>query len=137
MSQAMENDIQLIYDVNTDGDLQRYYASVDREKIKRVIQNLVSNAIKYTARGGCVILRVIGNNKDVLIEVEDNGYGIPEDELPRIFESFHRVRTHQTLATGTGLGLSIVQMLLEAHNGEITVESEVGKGSKFSVILPK
>jgi signal transduction histidine kinase len=137
MSQAMENDIQLTYEVNTDGDLQRYYASVDREKIKRVIQNLVSNAIKYTARGGCVILRVIGNNKDVLIEVEDNGYGIPEDELPRIFESFHRVRTHQTLATGTGLGLSIVQMLLEAHNGEITVESEVGKGSKFSVILPK
>jgi signal transduction histidine kinase len=137
MSQAMENEIDLSYDVNTDGDLQRYFAAVDKEKIKRVLQNLVSNAIKYTARGGCVILRVIGNRDNILIEVEDNGYGIPEDELPRIFESFHRVRTHQTLATGTGLGLSIVQMLVEAHNGEIAVQSEVGKGSTFSVTLPK
>lgn len=137
MSQAMENGIQLTYDIDTDGDLQRYFATVDREKIKRVIQNLVSNAIKYTASGGCVILRVFGNKNDVLIEVEDTGYGIPEDELPLIFESFHRVKTHQTIATGTGLGLSIVQMLLEAHRGEITVESEVGKGSKFSVSLPK
>ncbi|NIP28659.1 MAG: hypothetical protein GWO38_33835, partial [Phycisphaerae bacterium] len=62
MSQAMEKDIQLIYDINMDGDLQRYFASVDKEKIKRVLQNLVSNAIKYTGREGCVILRVIGNN---------------------------------------------------------------------------
>lgn len=137
MSQAMESEIDLSYDINTDGDLQRYFAAVDKEKIKRVLQNLVSNAIKYTARGGCVILRVIGNRENILIEVEDNGYGIPEDELPRIFESFHRVRTHQTLATGTGLGLSIVQMLVEAHNGEIAVKSEVGKGSTFSVTLPK
>ena len=137
MSQAMERDIQLTYDVSTEGDLQRYFATVDKEKIKRVFQNLVSNAIKYTARGGFVIMRVIGNHDDVLIEVEDNGYGIPKEELPRIFESFHRVRTHQTLATGTGLGLSIVQMLVEAHNGEVMVESEVGKGSKFSVMLPK
>lgn len=137
MSQAMENGIQLIYEIDTDGDLQRYFASVDREKIKRVVQNLISNAIKYTASGGCVLLRVVGNKNDVLIEVEDTGYGIPEDEIPRIFESFHRVRTHQTIATGTGLGLSIVQMLLEAHNGKIEVESEVGKGSKFSVTLPK
>jgi signal transduction histidine kinase len=73
----------------------------------------------------------------VVIEVEDTGYGIPAEDLPRIFDSFHRVRTHQTLATGTGLGLSIVQMLIEAHKGEIKVESEVGKGSKFSVVLPK
>ncbi|NIP28658.1 MAG: ATP-binding protein, partial [Phycisphaerae bacterium] len=64
-------------------------------------------------------------------------YGIPEDEQKRIFESFHRVRTHQTLATGTGLGLSIVQMLVEAHKGEISVESEVGEGSTFIVSLPK
>lgn len=137
MSQAMENDIQLIYDINMDGDLQRYFASVDKEKIKRVLQNLVSNAIKYTARGGCVILRVIGNQNNILIEVEDNGYGIPEDEQKRIFESFHRVKTHQTLATGTGLGLSIVLMLVEAHKGTISVESEVGKGSTFTVSLPK
>lgn len=137
MPLATENGIQLTYEINTDGDLQRYFASVDREKIKRVIQNLVSNAIKYTASGGCVVLRVFGNNKDVLIEVEDTGYGIPDEDLPRIFESFHRVQNHQALATGTGLGLSIVQMLLKAHKGDITVESEVGKGSKFTVMLPK
>ncbi|MFZ0547357.1 MAG: HAMP domain-containing sensor histidine kinase [Candidatus Promineifilaceae bacterium] len=135
--QAAEKGIQLSYEVNTDGDLQRYFATVDREKIKRVIQNLVSNAVKYTPPDGCVVLRVFGSKKDILIEVEDTGYGIPKEDLPRIFESFHRVRTHQTLAAGTGLGLSIVQMLLEAHNGNIVVESEVGKGSKFSVTLPK
>ena len=137
MSQAVEKGIDFSYEVDTDGDLQRYFANVDREKIKRVVQNLVSNAIKYTSKGGCVILRVLGANQEVLIEVEDTGYGIPEDELPRIFESYHRVRTHKTLAIGTGLGLSIVQMLLEAHNGEISVVSEVGKGSTFTVTLPK
>ncbi len=137
MAQAIEKGIDFSYDVDTDGDLQRYFANVDKEKIRRVIQNLVSNAIKYTSSGGCVILRVIGERHKVLIEVEDTGFGIPEDELPRIFESFHRVRTHKTLAIGTGLGLSIVQMLLEAHEGEISVVSEVGKGSTFTVTLPK
>lgn len=135
--QAIENNIELTYDVNTDGDLQRYFANVDKEKIKRVIQNLVSNAIKYTGSDGQVVIRVIGSDHNVSIEVEDTGYGIPEEDLPRIFESFHRVRTHQTLAIGTGLGLSIVQMLLEAHKGKISVVSEVGKGSKFTVTLPK
>jgi signal transduction histidine kinase len=137
MAQALDKNIQLTYDINTDGDLQRYFAQVDSEKMKRVIQNLVSNAIKYTPHDGCVILRVVGGSQQVVIEVEDTGYGIPAEDLPRIFDSFHRVRTHQTLATGTGLGLSIVQMLIEAHKGEIKVESEVGKGSKFSVVLPK
>jgi signal transduction histidine kinase len=137
MAQALDKNIQLTYDINTDGDLQRYFAQVDSEKMKRVIQNLVSNAIKYTPHDGCVILRVVGGSQQVVIEVEDTGYGIPAEDLPRIFDSFHRVRTHQTLATGTGLGLSIVQMLIEAHKGEIKVESEVGKGSKFSVSLPK
>jgi signal transduction histidine kinase len=137
MSQAVEKGIDFSYDVDTDGDLQRYFANVDKEKIRRVIQNLVSNAIKYTGSDGRVILRVIGGSHKVTIEVEDTGYGIPEDELPRIFESFHRVRTHKTLAIGTGLGLSIVQMLLEAHKGEISVVSEVGKGSAFTVTLPK
>lgn len=137
MSQAAEKGIDFSYDVNTDGDLQRYFANVDKEKIRRVIQNLVSNAIKYTGSGGCVVLRVIGGDHKVMIEVEDTGYGIPEEELPKIFESFHRVRNHQTLAVGTGLGLSIVQMLLEAHKGDISVISETGKGSTFTVTLPK
>jgi len=108
----------------------------DEKKIERVLLNLISNAIKYTPENGSVWVNMAVNGRYALIEVKDTGYGIPEDELPFIFDRYSRVKEHQQLAVGTGLGLAIVKSLVEAHKGEILVASEVDVGSIFSLKLP-
>ncbi len=108
----------------------------DLSKIQRVILNLISNAIKYTPAEGSVCVDTAVNGRYAFVEVKDTGYGIPEDELPLIFDRYSRVKGHQHLAIGTGLGLAIVQTLVDAHNGEIIVTSEVDVGSTFTIKLP-
>jgi signal transduction histidine kinase len=108
----------------------------DMKKIERAVMNLISNAVKYTPRGGSVKVEVGINGRYAQVGVTDTGYGIPADELPYIFDRFSRVKGHQNLAVGTGLGLAIVKSLIEAHNGEILVESEVDVGSTFTLKLP-
>lgn len=109
---------------------------VDREMWEKIVFNLVSNAFKYTLKGEIeVTLQAFG--KGVELSVRDTGTGIPEHELPKIFERFHRVegavgRTHE----GTGIGLSLVQELVRLHGGTVSVESTVGKGSRFTVRIP-
>jgi signal transduction histidine kinase len=110
--------------------------TADKKKVDRIITNLVANALKYTPHNGQVCVRVRQNGSYAITEVEDNGYGIPIEQLPYIFERFRRVPGHQRKATGTGLGLAIVKSLVEAHNGEITVQSEDGVGSTFTMKLP-
>ena len=110
--------------------------SADVSKIERIITNLVSNAIKYTAENGTVSVDVGVNGRYATIIVKDTGYGIPEDQLPYIFERYSRVKGHQHLAIGTGLGLAIVKSLVEAHKGHITVTSEEDVGSIFTLKLP-
>ena len=112
------------------------YVQADRQKLQRVMQNLISNAVKYTPSSGGVCVSVQRNGRYAIVQVSDTGYGIPADELPFIFDRFRRVAGHKNIAVGTGLGLAIVRNLVEAHEGLISVESEVDKGSTFTVKLP-
>src|SRR5262245_53361700 len=109
----------------------------DRARLKQVIVNLVDNAIKYTPAGGLVGVNVGGwNGRDVL-EVSDNGVGIPPEALPHIFERFYRAdKARSRQMGGAGLGLSIVKAIVTAHGGQVRVESVEGKGSRFLVELP-
>jgi heavy metal sensor kinase len=109
----------------------------DRARLKQVVVNLLDNALKYTPDGGAVRLTVRACNGQALLEVADTGVGIPPEATPRVFERFFRVdqtRSHQT--DGAGLGLAIVKSICSAHGGEVTVESALGRGSRFRVLLP-
>jgi signal transduction histidine kinase len=108
----------------------------DQQQIQRAFQNLLSNAIKYSADESQVCLEVLLAEDAVTILVEDTGYGIPEADLPFIFDRFRRVEKHERIAAGTGMGLAIVKAIMEAHGGQITATSEEGSGSAFLISLP-
>lgn len=113
------------------------YGEVDRDKIIQVISNMLSNAIKYTPSGGIVTLFVDWNRHSTLIICEDNGIGISNEDLPYIFNRLYRAdKSRSRFTGGVGLGLSIVKALIEAHDGTVYVESELGKGTRFTVELP-
>lgn len=131
-AQAVEKNISLEYDTVPSPIM----LTADMNKIQRVILNLISNAIKYTPENGRVQVRAYANGRNALVEVQDTGYGIPEDELPTIFDRYSRVQGHRHLAIGTGLGLAIVKSLVDAHHGKITVTSKENEGSTFTVKLP-
>ncbi|MBN1803914.1 MAG: PAS domain S-box protein [Sedimentisphaerales bacterium] len=111
-------------------------AKFDRERIVQVLINLLGNAIKFTPKGGQACLKVRHRDEELIISVSDTGVGIPEKEIPRIFERFYRYEHQREEVQGTGLGLSIVQKIVTRHGGRIEVESEVDKGSTFTVFLP-
>jgi two-component system phosphate regulon sensor histidine kinase PhoR len=115
---------------------QPLFILADKPKIRRVILNLISNAVNYTPTKGRVAVSACQNGQYALVEVRDDGYGIPADELPHVFERYRRVEAHRQKAVGSGLGLAIVKSLVEAHRGNVLVESEVGVGSTFTVQLP-
>lgn len=109
----------------------------NRSSIEAMFINLISNAIKYTPTNGQVRVNIMGNPQNIKIEVSDNGIGIEAKDIPRIFDKFFRERSERTKhISGTGLGLSIVKGVVDAHYGSIKVESEMGKGSTFTVLLP-
>ena len=110
----------------------------DRNYLEQILINLLDNAIKYTPEGGKVIVSAIEkDSKDIEFSVEDNGIGIPKEDLSRIFERFYRVDKGRSKELGgTGLGLSIVKHLVQAHGGRVWVESQMGKGSVFYFTLP-
>ena len=109
----------------------------DRERIEQVIMNVVSNAIKYTADGGKITMTAGISGKNVFVKVSDNGVGIPEKDLPNLFERFYRVDKARSRATdGTGLGLSIAKEILNQHKGDIRIESVYGEGTDVTVTLP-
>ncbi len=110
----------------------------DRERIVQLMTNLIGNAIKFTPRGGAISVRLEERPSDVLLEVTDTGAGIPADELPHIFERFYRgTNTGEARASGSGLGLAIVRSIVEMHDGQIELASEVGKGTQVRIILPR
>lgn len=110
---------------------------VDRDLLGQAIINLLSNAVKYTPENGRITLRSHMDELEAIISVEDTGFGIPPESLPKIFDRFYRVPEHQQSAKGTGLGLAFVQSIVQdMHNGHIAVESTVGVGSKFSMRIP-
>jgi two-component system, sensor histidine kinase and response regulator len=110
----------------------------DPVRMRQVTQNLLSNAIKYTPNGGKVELATEVREKVVIIQVIDNGLGIPDDNIPFLFDQFYRVhrKDEHHSVDGTGLGLSIAKSIVEKYNGELWVESELGVGSTFIVALP-
>ncbi len=109
----------------------------DEGRIRQVLDNLLSNAIKYTPEGGRVTISAHVSGDEVVISVEDTGLGIPDRDLPRIFEKFYRLdRDRAGEIEGTGLGLAIAKSIVEQHGGRIWAQSEVGKGSTFYFSLP-
>jgi signal transduction histidine kinase len=110
----------------------------DRERIVQLVTNLVGNGLKFTQRGGQVDVELRDDGEEVVLEVRDTGPGIPERELPRIFERFYRgTNVGEARASGSGLGLAIARSIVEMHRGSIEVASAVGKGTRLLVSLPR
>ncbi|HNP31492.1 MAG TPA: ATP-binding protein, partial [Nitrospirales bacterium] len=104
---------------------------------KQLLINLLDNAIRYTSPGGTVVVRMGLMEDYVSIAVEDSGVGIGPEHLPRLFDRFYRADASRVKNSGgTGLGLPIVKEIAEAHRGTVTVQSEIGKGSVFTLVLP-
>ena len=133
MSKAQETSIQIRVDVPSDMPLME----ADRDKIKQILLNLTSNAIKYNRPNGSVIITGSFTDAELTISIQDTGLGIPDDAIPHLFEKFYRVREHEGKASGTGLGLSICKQIIQGHNGRIEVKSKIGVGTSFSVHLPR
>ena len=108
----------------------------DKERLKRLFTNLVDNAVKYTRRNGKVIVAAHKGKDFANITVSDTGIGIPEDEISYIFDRFYQISKSRSPKGGFGLGLSVAKSIAESHKGNITVESQPGKGSTFMVALP-
>ena len=112
-------------------------AMTDAKSIEQVLRNLLSNALKYSPQGGTLAIRGQVDGAQVLLQVSDEGIGIPEDELEKIFERFYRVRNAVTQSVrGAGLGLAVCRGIVEAHGGRIWAESVPGGGSLFCFTLP-
>jgi signal transduction histidine kinase len=123
--------------IQIDASLQRAEMRGDSSRLVQLVSNLVTNAINYTPEGGRVEVVVARVGDEVVAKVVDTGIGIPQEELLHIFERFYRVDKSRTRSTGgVGLGLTIVKRLAEAHGGRVDVQSEVGKGSVFTVAFP-
>jgi signal transduction histidine kinase len=133
MSKAQETNVQIRVDVPPDMPLME----ADRDKIKQILLNLTSNAIKYNRPHGSVIITGSFTDEELTITIQDTGLGIPEDSIPHLFQKFYRVREHEGKASGTGLGLSICKQIIQGHNGRIEVKSKMGVGTSFSVHLPR
>ena len=112
-------------------------ARINTTLLEQAVVNLVDNAVKYSEPGSSVLIQAFKNDDRITIRVKDSGCGIPKEHLTRIFERFYRVdKARSRKVGGTGLGLSIVRHIVNAHGGEISVESSPGRGSAFSICLP-
>jgi len=131
--ESEKNNISLLYDKNYSNPI---YVFADEERILQVLTNLLVNSLKYGVDGGRTEVSLVKSDNKILIKVSDNGIGISSKHLPRLFERFYRVdATRSRKKGGSGLGLSIVKHIIEAHNENIYVESEFGKGTTFSFTL--
>lgn len=132
---AQKKNIQLSVKKGCD---HAFYVFADKERIRQVLTNLIDNSVKYGREGGETIVGFYDMDENVLTEVTDNGIGIAEEHLPRLFERFFRVDKHRSRdAGGTGLGLAIVKHLVEAHRGTLNVRSTPGIGTTFGFTLKK
>lgn len=129
---AVEKNVALHLEVDT-----RPRVHADQPRLAQLFDNLISNAIKFTPAGGTVTLRARPAGDHVVVEVEDSGIGIAADELPRLFDRFYRARTATTRNVGgTGLGLAIAKTIADAHEAQLHVTSELGRGTRFQLHLP-
>jgi two-component system sensor histidine kinase ResE len=110
----------------------------DPDRIEQVLTNLIDNAIRHTSENGSVSISVEYNELGLKIFVQDSGSGIPEEDLPFVFDRFYKADKARTRGrAGTGLGLAIVKNIVEAHQGKIQVHSKIGEGTTFSIFLPR
>jgi signal transduction histidine kinase len=123
-------------ELREDIEPQHLELTVDAIKIKQVLYNLLSNAIKFTGAGGTVTVRCRADKETTVIQVIDTGIGIAPEDRANLFEEFRQVDSSLTRKhEGTGLGLALTKRLVELHGGEISIDSQVGKGSTFTVTL--
>ena len=128
-------DKKLSIKLDTPADLPKVLG--DHKRLSQVFLNLLDNAIKYTPEGGSITVGANSKEKIVQVDIPDTGIGIAEKDLPRIFERFYRVdKARSRELGGTGLGLSIVKHIIQAHSGQIWVQSTLGRGSTFSFTIP-
>ncbi len=128
------DEAKLEFTVQIDPEAAHIWA--DRFRMEQLLTNLISNAVRYSSKGK-ISINVGKNDKGVILRISDTGRGIPQEDLPFIFERFYRVdKSRNRVMGGTGLGLSIVKNVVKVHGGEITVASQLGKGTTFTIFLP-
>ncbi|MCC3868635.1 sensor histidine kinase [Terrisporobacter mayombei] len=129
---ANEKDIEVLFDT----DAEEIITSIDKEKIERVILNILSNAIKFTNENGKIEVRIKHDDKFVYISLKDNGIGIPKEKVDQIFHRFYQVDSILSRKNeGSGIGLCIVDEIIKMHNGKVEIDSEENKGTTFEIIL--
>lgn len=116
---------------------QSMIVSADQQGFKEALSHLLENSIQYTRTRGKIEVSVLDKGDEALVSVSDTGCGIPKDEIPHIFERFYKVEHPAEQVGGVGMGLAIVKSIVNSHGGEVSVESEPEKGSRFSFTLPK
>ena len=124
--------------LKVESDVADNQVDADRDQIRQLILHLGSNAIKFTPAGGQVVMRLLGDEREIALQVEDTGIGIPESELDKIFDRFYQVDSSLARRySGSGLGLAICKSIAEWHGGDIQAQSTEGRGSRFTVTLPR
>ncbi|MCJ7580870.1 MAG: ATP-binding protein, partial [Candidatus Aminicenantes bacterium] len=131
--QARAQDISIICDISDEIPV----ITADQEAISRALSNILDNALKYSDAGKKISVKVWAEDKSVFFEVEDEGLGISKDDQKRVFEKFYRARDLEDKnIEGSGIGLTLVDHIVKAHDGEISLESNRGKGTRIRVRLP-
>jgi two-component system phosphate regulon sensor histidine kinase PhoR len=134
ITEARRGECGVSFNVSIPGDL---YVQADRTRLEQILYNLIDNAVKFNRQGGSVTVAAERKDHFVTIHIEDTGLGIAPSDLPRVFERLYRAdKSRSRKIDGTGLGLSIVKHLVQAHGGEVSATSEVGRGSRFTFTLP-
>jgi two-component system NtrC family sensor kinase len=131
-AQIKKKNIKL--EIDMANDLKELRANPIR--IRQMLDNLLGNAIKYTPANGSVNVSISMQDHQIILKIQDTGPGIPPDEQGRVFEKFFRATNAPEQTEGSGLGLAIVKSIVDSHQGRVWVESTVGKGSTFIVLLP-
>ena len=125
------------YELVRDYPINSVWIEIDTDKMTQVIDNILNNAIKYSPDGGKITVSMKTTEDQMILSIKDQGLGIPQQDLPKIFDRFYRVdRARSRAQGGTGLGLAIAKEIIKQHNGFIWAKSEYGKGSTFTIVLP-
>lgn len=134
LTEARRSDCDVSFSVSVSDNLM---VQADRTRLEQILYNLIDNAVKFNRPGGSVVVRAEEGGGHVAIHVEDTGTGIAASDLPRVFERLYRTdKSRSRKVEGTGLGLAIVKHLVQAHGGEVSAASEIGRGSRFTFTLP-